>query len=139
MKVVVEEKVAAPVAKVFAIAGDFGGLEKNEMIIDFSVEGSGVGAVRTITLAGGGVIVERLEKHDPAAATFTYAIINEQTALPVANYVSTVVITADGANGSIINWSSTFDAVGMPEAQVEAIIGGVYKGGIARTRQKLGL
>jgi hypothetical protein len=98
-----------------------------------------VGAVRTITLAGGGVIVERLEKHDPAAATYTYAIINEQTALPVANYVSTVVITADGADGSIINWSSTFDAVGAPEAQVEAIISGVYKGGIARTRQKLGL
>jgi mxaD protein len=139
MKVVVEEKVAAPVAKVFAIAGDFGGLEKNEMITDFTVEGSGVGAVRTITLAGGGVIVERLEKHDPAAATFTYAIINEQTALPVKNYVSTVVVTADGANGSIVNWSSTFDAVGLPEAQVEAIIGGVYKGGIARTRQKLGL
>ncbi len=139
MKVVVEEKVAAPVAKVFAVAGDFGGLEKNEMIIDFKIEGSGVGAVRTITLAGGGVIVERLEKHDPAAATYTYAIINEQTALPVANYVSTVVITADGANGSIINWSSTFDAVGAPEAQVEAIISGVYKGGIARTRQKLGL
>jgi mxaD protein len=139
MKVVVEEQVAAPADKVFAVIGDFGGLEKNEMITDFSVKGSGVGAVRSITLANGGVIEERLEKHDAASRTFTYAIINEQTALPVKNYVSTVVVTPAGANASTVNWSSTFEPVGMPGEQVQQIIGGVYKGGIARTRQKLGL
>ena len=138
MKVVVEEKVAAPADKVFAVIGDFGGIEKGGMVADFSMKGSGVGAVRSITLAGGGVIEERLEKHDAATRTFVYAIINEQTALPVKNYVSTVVVTPDGANGSIVNWSSTFDPVGLPEEQASAIISGVYKGGIAGARQKLG-
>jgi mxaD protein len=139
MKVVVEEQVAAPADRVFSVIGDFGGLEKNEMIKEFSVKGSGVGAVRSITLANGGVIEERLEKHDEAARTFTYAIINEQTALPVKNYVSTVVVTPAGANASTVNWSSTFEPVGLPGEQVQQIIAGVYKGGIARTRQKLGL
>ncbi len=139
MKVLVEETVAAAADKVFAVIGDFAGLEKNEMIKDFTVKGSGVGAVRSITLANGGVIEERLEKHDAKARTFTYAIINEQTALPVAKYVSTVLVTQLDAASSTIHWSSTFEPVGIAEAQAETIIAGVYKGGIARTRRRLGL
>ncbi len=139
MKVVVEETVAAAADKVFAAIGDFAGLERNEMIKDFTVTGSGVGAVRSITLANGGIIEERLEKHDAQARSFTYAIINEQTALPVAKYVSTVVVTSIDAASSKVNWSSTFEPVGIPEAQAETIIAGVYKGGIARTRRRLGL
>ncbi len=139
MRVVVEETVAAAADQVFAVIGDFAGLEKNEMIKDFTVTGTGVGAVRSITLANGGVIEERLEKYDAQARTFTYAIINEQTALPVAKYVSTVVVTPVHANTSLINWSSTFEPVGISEAQAETIIAGVYKGGISRTRRRLGL
>ena len=139
MKVIVEETVAAAADKVFAVIGDFAGLERNEMIKDFTVTGSGVGAVRSIVLANGGVIEERLEKHDAQARTYTYAIINEQTALPVAKYVSTVVVTPIDAASSTVNWSSTFEPVGIAEAQAETIIAGVYKGGIARTRRRLGL
>ena len=133
----VEEQVAAPAVKAFAVLGDFGALEENEMIKEFSLKG--VGAVRTIVLANGGVIEERLEQYDAASGTFVYAIINEPTALPVKNNVSTVVISAIGDNTATINWSSTFDAVGLRDEQVGAIIGGVYKNGIARTRRKLGL
>ena len=139
MHVVVEEIIAATADQVFAVIGDFAGLEKNEMIKDFTVTGSGVGAVRSITLTNGGVIEERLEKHDAKARTFTYAIINEQTALPVAKYVSTVVVSAVDANSSRINWSSDFEPVGISEAQAQTIIAGIYKGGIARTRRRLGL
>lgn len=139
MHVVVEEIVAAAADQVFTVIGDFAGLEKNEMIKDFTVTGSGVGAVRSITLANGGVIEERLEKHDAKARTFTYAIINEQTALPVAKYVSTVVVSAVDASSSRINWSSHFEPVGISEAQAQTIIAGVYKGGITRTRRRLGL
>ena len=91
MHVVVEEIIAATADQVFAVIGDFAGLEKNEMIKDFTVTGSGVGAVRSITLTNGGVIEERLEKHDAKARTFTYAIINKQTALPVAKDRKSVV------------------------------------------------
>ena len=139
MRVVVEETVAAAADKVFAVLGDFAGLEKNEMIKDFTVTGTGVGAVRSITLANGGVIAERLEQHDAHSHSFSYAIINEQTALPVAKYVSTVVITAIDAASSRVQWSSNFAPVGISEAQAETIIAGIYAGGIARTRRRLGL
>ena len=36
MGVVVEEKVAAAADQVFAVIGDFAGLERNEMIKDFT-------------------------------------------------------------------------------------------------------
>ena len=139
MKVVVEETVAAAADQVFAVIGDFAGLERNEMIKDFTVRGSGVGAVRSITLANGGLIEERLEAHDAHTRSFTYAIINEQTALPVAKYSATVVVTPVDAQTSRIHWTGNFEPVGISEAQAETILGGVYKGGIARTRRRLGI
>ena len=139
MKVVVEETVAAAADKVFEVIGNFAGLEKNEMIVDFTVNGSGVGAVRSIKLANGGGIEERLEKYDATTRCFTYAIINEQTALPVAKYAATVTVTPLDAQTSSINWTGIFEPVGISEAQADTIIGGIYKGGIARTRRRLGL
>ena len=139
MNVVVEEAVAADADRVFEVIGNFAGLEKNEMIADFTVTGSGVGAVRSITLANGGIIEERLEKYDVAARSFTYAIINQQTALPVAHYSATVTVKPVTAHSATIHWSGVFEPVGISEAQAETIIGGIYKGGIARTRRRLGL
>lgn len=139
MNVVVEESVAADADRVFEVIGNFAGLEKNEMIADFSVAGSGVGAVRTITLANGGVIEERLEAYDAARRSFTYAIINQQTALPVAHYSATVTVKPLDAHSASIHWAGTFEPVGISDAQAETIIGGIYKGGIARTRRRLGL
>jgi len=136
-KVNVVETVAAPAADVWRTISNFAGVEPNEMIASCTVEGDGVGAVRTIALNGGGEIIERLERLDDPARSFTYAIINDSP-LPVANYVSTVKVSGDG-NSSTVDWSSTFDVAGAPEADVIKLIEGVYKGGIARVRGKLGI
>ena len=133
----VTETVAAPAAEVWRVMSDFGGIEANEMIAGCTVDGSGVGAVRTITLVAGGEIIERLESCDDAMRTFSYAIINDSP-LPVKNYLSTVKISDDGAGGTTVDWSSSFEASGAPEADVVKLIQGVYKGGIARARAKLG-
>ncbi len=133
----VTETVAAPAAEVWRVMSDFGGIEPNEMIAGCTVEGDGVGAVRTIALNGGGEIIERLESCDADARTFSYAIINDSP-LPVSNYLSTVKIAEDGANAAKVEWSSTFEAAGAPEADVIKLIEGVYKGGIQRARNKLG-
>jgi hypothetical protein len=134
----ITETVAASAADVWRVMSDFGGVEPNEMIASCAVEGDGVGAVRTIALVGGGEIVERLESCDDAGRTFSYAIINE-CPLPVKNYLSTVRVSDDGAGGTRVDWSSSFEAHGAPEAEVIKLIEGVYRGGIARARSKLGL
>ena len=119
--------MAASAADVWRVISDFAGIEPTELIASCSVSGEGVGAVRTIALNGGGEIVERLESCDADTQTFSYAIINE-CPLPVKNYVSTVKVSAAGAGAATVDWSSTFDAVGAPEADVIKLIEGVIQG-----------
>ena len=49
------------------------------------------GQTRTLSLAGGGTIIEKLEKVDDNARTYTYSIIDSP--LPVANYTSTITVS----------------------------------------------
>ena len=134
----VSETVAAPVDDVWRTASNFGGIEPNDMIAGCTVEGEGVGAVRTVTLVAGGEIIERLEALDNAARSYTYAIINDSP-IPVKNYVSTVTVSAEGENAARIDWSGEFDANGVEDEKVIALIEGVYRSGIQRTRNKLGV
>lgn len=134
----VTETVAAPATDVWRVMSDFGGLEPNELIASCAVEGDGVGAVRTIGLKGGGEIIERLESEDATSHTFSYAIIND-CPLPVQNYVATVRISATGDSEAKVDWSGTFTPNGAPEAEVVALIEGIYRGGIQRAREKLGV
>jgi len=135
-KAQVVETIKAPADKVWAILGDFGGVKPNAMVKSCTVQGEGVGAVRTITLQDGSQVIERLEKFDPATKTFAYRIINESP-IPVSDYVSTVIIKGSGSE-TIVDWSSTFEPRGAPEATVVDAVKGIYTGLIGDTRTALG-
>ena len=139
MEVTVEETVAASADKVWQAMSNFTGIEPSATIQGVAIEGSGVGAIRTLTMVGGGVIRERLEAFDPAARIFTYAIINKDGPLPVDDYVSTVTISAIDADSARVHWSAQCQPRGVPAEKVTSIISAVYKGGIQRARVKLGL
>lgn len=134
----IKEKVTASADDVWRVLSDFGGIEPTEMIAGCTVEGDGVGAVRTITLKGGGEIVERLESLDDSARVFRYAIINE-CPLPVQNYSATVAIRDAGASAAEVDWTGNFEPSGAPEEQVVALVEGIYRAGIQRARNKLGV
>jgi hypothetical protein len=134
----IKETVAASADDVWRVMSDFGGIEPNEMIAGCSLEGEGVGAVRTITLNGGGEIVERLESQDDNVRVFRYAIIND-CPLPVKNYTATVAVLDAGPGAAEVDWTGNFNASGAPEDQVVTLIEGVYRGGIQRARDKLGV
>ena len=91
--------MAAPAARVWELLGDFGGVAKwgGSMLQSCTVEGSGVGAVRTIGLPGGASIQERCEAHDVAGRALTYAIIGKSP-LPIRGYLSTCRVVETGAN-----------------------------------------
>ena len=88
----VVKDIQAPAAEVWAQLADFGGIKAGGPIESVSVEGEGVGMVRTLVM-GGASVVERLEEHDAERLTFTYAIINEDSPLPFDNYSATVNLT----------------------------------------------
>jgi mxaD protein len=102
--------IDASAAKVWHTAKDFNGLNTWHPAVatDEIVEGKNntVGAVRLLTLKGGGTIKEKLLRFDPAGRSFKYAII--EGVLPVSDYTSTFVVKSAGKNASSVTWTGHF-------------------------------
>jgi hypothetical protein len=110
----------------WAKIGDFCGISKWHPAIE-KCELSADGKTRTLSLKGGGTIVESLVKMDAASRSYTYAIVSGP--LPVANYTSTISVAADGA-GSTVTWAGMYDAKGASDADSKKAIDGVYDAGL---------
>jgi len=132
--------IDAPAAKVWNAAKDFNGLNTWHPAVatDEIVEGKNdtVGAVRLLTLKGGGTIKEKLLAFDAAGRSFKYAIL--EGVLPVSDYTSTFAVKSAGKNRSSVTWTGRFKRknVGDNPADNENdktardTIGGVYQGGL---------
>lgn len=128
----VRDSFDAPADKVWALFRDFGGVGKwaGAMVKSCTCEGEGVGAVRTLALAQGNPLRERLVQFDDADRSFSYAIVGASD-LPVEYYVGSVKLRPEGAARCTIDWIGTFDAKGAPEAAAKEIVKGIYTGAIA--------
>jgi Polyketide cyclase / dehydrase and lipid transport len=76
----------------------------------------------------GGLLVERLDMHDPVTRTFAYSIINDDGPLPFTDYSAKVIIKDNGDNTSTVDWTGTFNARGVPEADAIQLATGIYAG-----------
>ena len=80
---------------------------------------------RTLTLADGGTIEERLT--EDGDNTYSYEIVSGP--LPVANYRATFSVSeADG--GTRIDWWAHFSAAGVSNAAAAGIIAGIFEAGL---------
>ena len=132
--------IAAPADKVWAAAKNFDGLNTwhPALASDEIVSGTNntVGAVRLLTLKGGGTIKEKLLQFDDAGHRFRYAIV--EGVLPVSHYTSSLVVTSLGASKTLVTWSGNFKRknVGDDPADTENdkaatdAISGVYQSGL---------
>ena len=132
--------IDAAAGKVWDLSKDFNGLNTwhPALASDEIVEGKNnvVGAVRLLTLKGGGTIKEKLLAYDAKGRTFKYAIV--ESVLPVSDYSSTFVVRSAGKGKSKVVWSGHFkrknvgDNPGDKENDQTAIdtINGVYQGGL---------
>lgn len=88
------------------------------------------GKLRTITLKGGGQIVERLDHWDNAHHSYSYSLVSSP--LPVEYYHSTISVVPD-AGGSVLKWRGTYKAKeGATDAQVAEVkktVDGLYAAG----------
>ncbi len=133
----VVDSINASADRVWELFRDFGGIDRFAAGIEgCSVEGEGVGAVRTLSMPGGLKLQERLEAFDDAGRTFTYAIIGDHP-LPLDDYLSTVKIVAESDQRCGIEWSSTFEPKG-DEAAAVGMVEGIYRGGIKGIKKALG-
>lgn len=90
--------------------------------------------IRTLTTGDGGVLVESLERWDDAGKSYTYRI--QSSPLPMENYIATIKVSGTG-KASMVEWSSSFDPKGAPEAEVVKTISGIYQAGFDGLKKKL--
>jgi hypothetical protein len=132
----VVEQIGAPIDRVFAQLGNFAGIKPGPGIEAVDYEGQGVGMTRTMRLANG-TVVERLDALDEAERSWTYAITNDDSPLPFANYSATVKLEDNGDGTTTVNWVGTFDPKGVEEAQAVKFACAIYGNAIKGARAAL--
>jgi hypothetical protein len=133
----VNDRIGAGADRVWGLVRDFGGLQRFAAGIEsVSVQGEGIGAVRTLTMPGGLSLQERLEARDDASRTLQYAIVGSHP-LPFDQYLATIRLSEDG-DGCQIEWSSTFAPRAGAEAQAAGMVEAIYRSGIAGLKKATG-
>ena len=94
------------------------------------------GNQRTLSLVGGGSIVEKLEKLDDNERVYSYTIIDSP--LPVANYKSTIKVVDQGEGKATVEWSSEFNAEGASEQEAIDVIQDIYQAGFDNLKKMYG-
>lgn len=132
-----EESFEASADAVWAVVREFGRLDEwLPPVVGCETDREGIGALRTLTLADGAVVVERLEAHDDAARTLTYSM-TDSGPLPLVDYVSTIAVRANADGTAAMNWSGSFGVSGAEEADVVALIEVLYRSGLDSVGAKL--
>jgi hypothetical protein len=126
----------AGVDEVWKLVSDFGGmLEALGVPVELSGP-DGIGQERKISM-GPDPTVERLEEVDNDSHRLVYSI--QSGPLPVANYLSTMQLSAIDDGRTKIDWSSTFEpGEGFAEADAVNVVSSIYKGGIGGLQARFG-
>jgi mxaD protein len=102
-----------------------------------------VGAVRLLTLKGGGTIKEKLVSFDDSGHRFRYVILDG--VLPVSHYSSSLVVTALGNDKTLVTWSGKFKRKNLGDDPADTendkaatdAISGVYQSGLDNLKKIL--
>lgn len=124
-------KINASAEKVWeASAADFCGLGQFHPAVE-KCELSNNGKTRTLSLKGGGTIVEN--QTASKKGSYSYEIV--ESPLPVANYKSTFTVKGKG-DTSTVTWTGTFKAKGASDAEAKKAIDGIYTSGLEALKAK---
>jgi hypothetical protein len=127
--------IAAPPAKVWAVIGEFCGIGDWHPAIEKCVLSKKDGKdIRTLSLKGGGTIIEEQVSRSDDRHNYTYTIL--EGPLPVEGYKSTITVRPSGAGSKVI-WAGEFKAKGAEDAKAEATVAGIYEAGLKGIADKL--
>jgi len=114
--------------KVWQLIGGFNSLPDWSSNIPRSETTEG-GRVRHLATSNGETIVERLEKFDNAARSYSYSIV--QAPFPIIDYLATISVhNKAGGSGCRVDWSGTFTPKGVSESEASKLVQGVFEVGL---------
>ncbi|HKC44790.1 MAG TPA: SRPBCC family protein [Burkholderiales bacterium] len=135
-KVSMSLDVPASIDEVWRVIGGFNALPEWHPAVQKSELQEG-GRVRSMQLAGGASIVERLESFSEGDHQYSYSI--QRGPLPVANYKATIRVRREpGKQGCVVEWSSDFEPSGAGESDAVKAIQSVYQAGFDNLRKMFG-
>ncbi len=120
----IRQEFDSPADTMWERIGDFGKLDAWHPAVAECAT-SDAGQVRTLSLEGGGTIVETLEAGEPRS--YTYRI--DESPLPVADYHATIRVIEAG-DGSVVEWDADFTPAGASEAEAVETIEGIFRSGL---------
>ncbi len=118
MEIIVRRQFAAPADRVWSIVGDFAGCARWCLVGSCTVEGEGVGAVRTVTGAGGGMadelkLQQRLTAFHPERRELAYDMADNED-LPWTDYRSRITVSQN-VTGCELTWVCHVNPLGSKE------------------------
>lgn len=124
-------KINAPAEKVWAAsAADFCGIGQFHPAVEKCALSDG-GKTRTLSLKGGGTIVEK----QTAEKKGSYSYVIVESPLPVDNYKSTFSVKGKGET-STVTWTGSFKPKGASAADAKKAIDGIYTSGLSALKAK---
>jgi hypothetical protein len=128
-KQVITKKLRVPVEAVWSAIRGVGNLDRWFPIIDSCrVEGEGVGAVRTMTLTGGGEIRDTIEEIDDSLMRLVY--LRPVSPFPVSHYQGTVEVFRSYDGLGIVAWTIDFESDPAHAEGVAELVRGAIGAGI---------
>jgi polyketide cyclase/dehydrase/lipid transport protein len=105
--------IDAPVDTIWQLISDFGtGSQYLTLVTCCTVQGTGIGALRTLTYLDGSIVIERLETVDKTTYHLSYALLIDT---PFTNCLTTMVLRDLSPGKAELTWSVTFQPGGLPE------------------------
>jgi hypothetical protein len=102
------------------VISDFGAADQYlSGIVTCTVDGEGVGALRTLTSTDGSTITERLEALDEVAHRLRYLLLTDT---PFRNCLTTMTIYDLAPDQVELEWSATFEPDGIPASEAEQML-----------------
>lgn len=136
-RVDIDAEIDAPALSLWRLVSDFHHIDRWADLKVLSTAGAGRGATRTVEMASGLRITERLVRCDEASLTLVYEAV-EPNPFPMRDYRSTIAIDALSATRCVLRWSGSYIPVeGTDAAKTDRLLQKVYEGGIALLREHL--
>lgn len=127
--------IHAAVESIWKIISDFeAGSKYLAMVAHCTVQGSGVGALRTLTYLDGGVILERLETLDEVTHHLAYTLLSDT---PFGSCLTTMALRALSPDQAELNWTVDFQPTSLPPNEAVALMEGMLAANCQALKQLL--
>jgi hypothetical protein len=117
-------EINMPAEDVWQVLSDFGAAcQYLVMVENCTVEGQGIGALRTLTYTDGSTIVERLAAFDDAVYQLSYTLLSDT---PFRDCLTTVTVYDLSPVHCDVAWTASFQPDGLPASEAQAMLEGAF-------------